>query len=128
LKREALNRSNQPDSSHNKTAQNLFIQSAYIEPVRTYDQRMLSEYKSSVTSKTLFQTDNQFQMELLEANVKHKFMGKNETKIELNNGKQFEKSLQSVFPLEFTNCTYYTYLSIIFIFIYRKNAILSPWW
>ena len=65
---------------------------------------MLIQHKSSVTTKTLFQTDNPYQMQLLEANVKHKFIGKNETKIELTNGKQFEKSLQSVFPLEFTNC------------------------
>lgn len=93
-----------PDSSHNKTAQNLFVQSAYIEPAKTYDQRMLVEYKPLITNKTLFQTDNQYQMELLQGNVRHKYAANNETKIELENGKQFEKSLQSVFPLEFTNC------------------------
>ena len=46
-------------------------------------------------------TDNLYQIEMLKGNVKHKFK-RDEIKIELENGKKFEKSLQSVFPIEFT--------------------------
>lgn len=99
LKREALAKLKLPDTGFNKTAHNIIVEPACIEQIKTYDQKML-ELKS-VTNKTLFKTDNLYQIEILKGNVKHKFK-RDEIKIELENGKKFEKSLQSVFPIEFT--------------------------
>lgn len=54
-----------------------------------------------ITSKTVFKSDNAYTNKLLEGNVTHTFK-RDEKKIKLEDGTEFEKSLQSVFPIEFT--------------------------
>lgn len=120
LKREAILKMKIPDSSFNKTAQNLFIESTHIDPPKTFEKKMLDS--KLATSKTVLISDNMYTNRILEKNVLHKFK-RDEKKIVLQDGSAFEKSLQPVFPIEFTQWISGKILWIIII-IYLNYFIL----
>jgi hypothetical protein len=76
-----------------------------------------------VTDMTLFKSDNEYHLEMVSGNTKH-VISQDENLIQLDNGKSFVKTVQNVFPSEFTDwvsgnfgCFFFN-LFLIFFMIY----------
>jgi hypothetical protein len=58
-------------------------------------------HDKNVSDKTLYKTDNAYQIEMINNQAKH-VLSADDDLIKLDNGKSFQKSLQEVYPADFT--------------------------
>jgi hypothetical protein len=86
------------DPNFNKTARDLKVRPNKIKSPKTYEQDMR---KKNVTDMTLYRTANAYEMQMINGSNKHMII-QNRDQIMLENGEVFRKTVQPVYPAEFT--------------------------
>ncbi len=74
------------------------VEASRVKSAMRYIEKM---HRINVTDKTLFKTENQYQIEMMNNQAQH-ITSQDDNLILLDNGKSFSKSLQTVYPAEFT--------------------------